>query len=91
MGPIIENNPIIIGANPKILSLDGIPALEFIENETFGKDQFYRKKHGQFGIAEERMIKFKGVKFERELNQINLKLIGKYGPELIPKTTGSYN
>ena len=88
---MVNNNPIIVGANPKILSMDGIPALEFMDQQTFGKDSFQRKKHGKFGVAEERMVRYKAVDYETTLNSMNIKAIKKTYADLKCEKTKSYD
>ena len=88
---MVNNNPIIVGANPKILSMDGIPALEFMDQQTFGKDSFQRKKHGKFGVAEERMVRYKAVDYETTLNSMNIKAIKKTYGDLKCEKTKSYD
>ena len=88
---MVNNNPIIIGANPKILSMDGIPAIDFMDQQTFGKDSFKREKHGKFGIAEERMVRYKAVEYEQEINKINVKELKKTHPDIKFDKTESYD
>ena len=89
---LINNNPILVGANPKILSLDGIPALDFIDGQSFGKNIIqFKKKHNKFGAPEERIIRYKGVDYETEMNYLNIKNLKKTYTEFQSKKTGSYD
>lgn len=88
---MVNNNPIIIGANPKILSMDGIPAIDFMDQQAFGRDAFKKEKHGKFGIAEERMVRYKGVDYEQEINKINVKEMKKTHPGIKFEKTESYD
>jgi hypothetical protein len=57
----------IIGPDPKILSLDGQPKFDFLENICLGKDKYEKKKKENKGVSDERIIRLIGPNFSAVL------------------------
>ena len=58
---IAENNPVIVGANPKILSMENKPHVDIITSKSLRRDQEKAVKPDEFCNVESKIIRMGGV------------------------------